>query len=256
MRNGFCPDCDFQNSVNNFFDFFIRAEFGLSHFGVDVCFCNIKLQFVYMKDGFVKLRVLGAVLAVILGGVSLNAAYAGALPAKYEAGLKVLRNAKTNYTPDEVSNYCQKENIPLKPVEPFFKSNIEFCVFAYAADETGKAIQKTGYSTKDTMSVLSNGVLQFELYRQQGMGDLLQPLYMLAWVPEGQQFLIRKGMLRQSDVAGFNNMMELERSAKQKQAPKQPTAECIRSEIQKILSEQPYIDRGVAEVAAKMKCTN
>lgn len=67
MRNGFCPDCDFQNSVNNFFDFFIRAEFGLSHFGVDVCFCNIKLQFVYMKDGFVKLRVLGAVLAVILG---------------------------------------------------------------------------------------------------------------------------------------------------------------------------------------------
>ncbi|EON3429630.1 hypothetical protein ACVU8K_004093 [Shigella sonnei] len=228
MRNGFCPDCDFQNSVNNFFEFFIRSEFGLGHFGVDVCFCNIKLQFVYMKDGFVKLRVLGAVLAVILGGVSLNAAYAGALPAKYEAGLKVLRNAKTNYTPDEVSNYCQKENIPLKPVEPFFKSNIEFCVFAYAADETGKAIQKTGYSTKDTMSVLSNGVLQFELYRQQGMGDLLQPLYGLALVPEGQQFLIKKGLMRQEDVAGFDAIVAYEKQLKE-QRNKKPSASCVQS---------------------------
>lgn len=55
-----------------------------------------------------KLRVLGAVLAVILGGVSLNAAYAGALPAKYEAGLKVLRDYKTD-RPDEFIDFCEKE---------------------------------------------------------------------------------------------------------------------------------------------------
>lgn len=209
-----------------------------------------------MKDGVVKLRVLGTALAAMLGCVFVNTATATALPAKYWAGVKVLRNAEKGNTADDIFKFCQKENIPLQPVEPYFTGKNDFCVFAYTADQTDKAIRKTGYSTQDTMASLSKNWLQFEVYRSEGMGELLQPLYMLALVPEGQQFLIRKGMLRKSDVTGFNNTMELERSMKQKQAPKQPTAECISSEIQKALSEQPYIDRGVAEMAAKMKCSN
>lgn len=227
MRNGFCPDCDFQNSVNNFFEFFIRAEFGLGHFGVDVCFCNIKLQFVYMKDGFVKLRVLGAVLAVILGGVSLNAAYAGALPAKYEAGLKVLRDYKTD-RPDEFIDFCEKENITLQPVEPGFTGKGDFCLFAYSADRLDKAIRKAGYSTKDTMTALSKSWMQFQVYSREGLGELLQPLYALALVPEGQQFLIKKGFMREEDVAGFDAIVAYEKQLKE-QRNKKPSASCVQS---------------------------
>ncbi|ELO3132876.1 hypothetical protein QWO28_002356 [Escherichia coli] len=203
-----------------------------------------------------KVRILGTALAAIMGCVSATCTYAVALPAKYWAGREVINNAESDNSADALFIYCKKESIPLRPVAPYFKGDNDFCVSAYTAYLTDKAIRKSGYSTRDTMAALSQNWMQFEVYRSQGMGQLLQPLYMLALVPEGQQFLIRKGMLRQSDAAGFNKTIELERSMTPKQAPKQPTADCVSREIQKVLSEQPYMDNGVAEMAAKMKCSN
>ncbi|EFW49378.1 hypothetical protein SDB_03262 [Shigella dysenteriae CDC 74-1112] len=66
------------------------------------------------------------------------------------------------------------------------------------------------------------------MYRQQGLGELLQPLFMLALVPEGQQFLVKKGMLRQSDIAGFDSMMAYERKLTE-QRNKKPSASCVQS---------------------------
>ncbi|MCI3096645.1 hypothetical protein ML405_19480 [Escherichia coli] len=177
-----------------------------------------------------KLRVLGAALAAMLGCVSANTANATALPAKYWAGVKVLRNAEKGNTADDIFKFCQKENIPLHPVEPYFTGKNDFCVFAYTADQTDKAIRKTGYSTQDTMASLSKNWLQFEVYRSEGMGELLQPLYMLALVPEGQKFLIRKGVMRQGDVAGFNAIVAYEKQLTEQRNAK-PSQDCIQSKI-------------------------
>nr|WP_225312424.1 hypothetical protein [Salmonella sp.] len=51
--------------------------------------------------------------------------------------------------------------------------------FAYTAYLTDKAITKQVIQPKDTLSRLSQGWQQFEVYRQQGLGELLQPLLCL-----------------------------------------------------------------------------
>ncbi|MBJ2859313.1 hypothetical protein JGB00_19950 [Salmonella enterica subsp. enterica serovar Derby] len=175
-----------------------------------------------------KLRFLGAALAAMLGCVSANTANATALPAQFRAGQQVMNNAGGDHSQAAIMDFCKREGIPLRPVGTQFIGKTDFCVFAYTAYLTDKAITKTGYSTKDTLSRLSQGWQQFEVYRQQGLGELLQPLFMLALVPEGQQFLVKKGMLRQSDIAGFDSMMAYERKLTE-QRNKKPSASCVQS---------------------------
>lgn len=65
------------------------------------------------------------------------------------------------------------------------KLTFAFCIYSIS---DGQSYNKTGYSTKDTLSRLSQGWQQFEVYRQQGLGELLQPLLCLRWCPRATIF--------------------------------------------------------------------
>lgn len=89
-----------------------------------------------------KLRVLGAALAAMLGCVSANTANATALPAQFRAGQQVMNNAGGDHSQAAIMDFCKREGIPLRPVGTQFIGKTDFCVFAYTAYLTGQSYNK------------------------------------------------------------------------------------------------------------------
>jgi hypothetical protein len=182
--------------------------------------------------------------------------FATALPAERYAGQQVLNNAETGASKNQIFDYCKKQNIPLTPVANL-KGNNEFCVLAYTASVTDKAIRKTGYSTKDTITKMGGGSevynragMGFEIYRRAGMDELLMPFYALAEFPEGQRFLVKTGMMRESDVSVFNSIVATEKNTQaQKNKPADP--DCVRRQIAQLQGVAGQLAPSMAEMWCK-----
>ncbi|HAL0160412.1 TPA: hypothetical protein H4C30_004144 [Escherichia coli] len=188
-------------------------------------------------------------IVVIILVFFVRQGYSIELPVDSPIGKQVIDLVKETSSQSKIIDFCQKEGIPFKPIGIQFIGNSNFCTLAYTSCITNESITKAGYSTKDTLSRLSQGWKQFELYRQQGLGDLLQPLFILALAPEGQRFLVRKGILRQKDASKFDIMMNGERQ-QTKLWHKKTSLSCLESKI----AEYNIIAAPLAELLAKQWC--
>ncbi|EPC7974217.1 MULTISPECIES: hypothetical protein [Enterobacteriaceae] len=154
-----------------------------------------------------RIKLLVALSASVLFGAFSAISFAQALPANPHAGRLVLNKIPGNYTQSQILEFCSSNNVPLKPVGPLQGSN-EFCVMAFSAHLTDKAIAAIGYSTQDTISKIAKdyGIS----YQRAGLGDVLLPFSGLASFPEGQDFLVSQSMMRTGDRSLFNKTPAIE----------------------------------------------
>lgn len=145
-----------------------------------------------------KMMIKLALSASVLFAAFTTTTFAQALPANPHFGRLVLSKIPSDFSQSQILGFCSSNNIPLKPVGPLHGDN-EFCVMAFSAYLTDKAISATGYSTQDTISKIAQDY--GTAYQRAGLGDVLLPFTGLASFREGQEFLTTQGMMRADDRA-------------------------------------------------------
>lgn len=157
-----------------------------------------------------RIKILVALSASLLFGAFPATSFAQALPANPHAGRLVLNKIPGDYTQSQILGFCSSNNIPLKPLGPLQGAN-EFCVMAFSAHLTDKAITAIGYSTQDTISKIAQdyGIS----YQRAGLGDVLLPFSGLASFREGQDFLVSQSKMRPRDRSLFNKAAGIEEQA-------------------------------------------
>ena len=140
--------------------------------------------------------------------------------------------------------YCQKQKI-----------DGDLCLLGYTATLTAKAMQRAGYSAKDTLALIANnGYGVFAAYERLGMGEMLMPLTSLYAIDGGPEFLIKHGLTTKKDASAFAKLYATEYVKKPKAIDKNCVQKMIPHFRKQAGSQGAYMADDIFAVQAENWC--
>lgn len=137
------------------------------------------------------------------------------------------------------------------------------CAYGIGAIAIDNAMKAAGYSYKDTLHKIAQDKTMLG-YMSAGLGDFLTPVNMLK-NPEGQEFMVKNGLVNRSDIAELNNILSgktgpdvSQIEGLRRQQPKQTSDYdgCIAAITVQEKMRNPDVNPDTARATAETKCAS